>query len=374
LKNGEKIKTVEGSDVTVTLIGGKVLITGGSMKDIATVTAADNMASNGVAHIINQVLIPADLLAELTGETPALPNLVELAASVPDLSTLVAAVKAGGLVDTLEGPGPFTVFAPTNEAFSALPDGVLKKLLEPENKPLLVKVLTYHVVAGEAKSTDLSNGEKIKTVEGENVTVSIIGGHVLIHGAGMKNVARVTAADNMASNGVAHIIDEVLIPASLMTEIMGADYAIPNIVELAASVPELSTLVTAVKAAGLVDTLEGPGPFTVLAPTNDAFDKIPSEVLHKLLEPENKPVLVKVLTYHVISGAVKSTDLKNDEKVKTVEGDDLYVRINDGHVFFIAETRDYGEVLKADVMASNGVVHIISGVLLPRIEAHTSTL
>eukprot|EP00039_Didymoeca_costata_P018714 m.334650 g.334650 ORF g.334650 m.334650 type:complete len:640 (+) comp17405_c0_seq1:123-2042(+) len=298
---------------------------------------------------------------------PQAPNLVELAASVPDLSTLVAAVKAGGLVDTLEGPGPFTVFAPTNEAFAALPDGVLKKLLEPENKPMLDKVLTYHVVAAEAKSTDLKNDEKIKTVEGENVTVNIIGGHVLIHGAAMKNVARVTSADNMASNGVAHIIDEVLIPASLITELLGAEYANPNIIELALSVPTLSTLVTAIKAAGLVDALSGPGPFTVFAPTNEAFKVLPAGVLEALLQPGNKGLLTEILTYHVLSGLAKSSDLKNQGKYKTIEGTNITSIITPQHVYIEGNVRgDFAQVTSADNMASNGIVHIINEILLPK--------
>jgi len=135
-------------------------------------------------------------------------DIVSLAVNTEFLSTLVAAVKAGDLVDVLQGDGPFTVFAPTNEAFAALPAGTLENLLKPENKETLISILTYHVVAGEVKSTDLSNGMKAATVNGAEVTVTINDMGVMINGA------KVTAADIEASNGVVHVIDKVILPPS----------------------------------------------------------------------------------------------------------------------------------------------------------------
>lgn len=136
-------------------------------------------------------------------------NIVELAVGTDALSTLVAAVQAGGLVETLQGDGPFTVFAPTNEAFAKLPEGVVENLLKPENKKALVAVLTYHVVAGQVKSTDLSDGMTATTVEGSDITVDISYGTVKIDNA------TVAAADIMASNGVVHVIDTVILPPSI---------------------------------------------------------------------------------------------------------------------------------------------------------------
>jgi len=136
-------------------------------------------------------------------------NIVELAVGTESLSTLVAAVQAGGLVETLQGDGPFTVFAPTNEAFAKLPEGVVENLLKPENKDALVAVLTYHVVAGKVKSTDLSDGMKAETIEGSEITVGISYGKVKIDNA------KVAAADIMASNGVVHVIDTVILPPSI---------------------------------------------------------------------------------------------------------------------------------------------------------------
>ena len=140
--------------------------------------------------------------------TPGGKTIVDLAIATPDLSTLVTALKAGSLVATLSGKGPFTVFAPTNEAFAALPAGVLASLLKRENKKKLDDVLTYHVVAGAVHAKDLKDGEKVKTVEGEELTVRISGGNVYI------NKAKVTTANVDASNGVVHIIDGVLLPGS----------------------------------------------------------------------------------------------------------------------------------------------------------------
>lgn len=135
-------------------------------------------------------------------------NIVELAAGVESLSTLVTAVKAAGLVETLSGDGPLTVFAPTNEAFAALPEGTLESLLKPENKAKLVAVLTYHVVGGSVMSTDLKNDMKAKTVQGEEITVD------LSYGVKINN-AKVSKADVKASNGVVHIIDKVILPPSM---------------------------------------------------------------------------------------------------------------------------------------------------------------
>ena len=134
-------------------------------------------------------------------------TIVDIAVATPDLSVLVTALKAGDLVGTLSGNGPFTVFAPTNEAFAALPAGALANLLKPENKAQLVNVLTYHVVAGAVRAEDLKDGEKVKTVEGEELTVRIDGKDVFI------NSAKVVRADVNASNGVVHIIDSVLLPS-----------------------------------------------------------------------------------------------------------------------------------------------------------------
>merc|ERR1719199_205936 len=276
----------------------------------------------------------------LVATATAAGNIVQLAEATPNLSTLVTAVSAGGLVKTLESPGPFTVFAPTNEAFSALPAGVVANLLKPENKAQLTDVLTYHVVAGAAvHAKDLKDGQVIKTVEGKTLLATVNKTGMFI------NDAQVTTANVDASNGVVHIVDAVLLPAAKAPTPAPAP-AGKTIVDLAVATPDLSTLVTALKAGGLVDTLSGAGPFTVFAPTNEAFAALPKQLLDYLLDPKHKAQLVDVLTYHVASGSVHAKDLKNDEKIKTVEGKDVEARLYDSKVFI-----NQAQVTTADVDA-----------------------
>merc|ERR1712070_395392 len=253
------------------------------------------------------------------------PNIVELAQSVDDLSTLVTAVVAADMGDTLSSPGPFTVFAPTNEGFAALPDGTVDSLLKPENKAQLADILTYHVLPEQVLSSDLKSFQRVKTVEGKNLHVFKNAGGVHV-GPDSKSLKKVVGADNLASNGVAHIIDGVMLPPSKLS----ADK--PNIVELAQSVDDLSTLVAAVVSADLADTLSSPGPFTVFAPTNEGFAALPAGTVDSLLKPENKAQLADILTYHVLGSEVKSTDLKPFQRVPTVEGKNLHVLAYDGKV------------------------------------------
>ena len=310
--------------------------------------------------MLTALLIAAQAWSPPTATKQSTQTIVELAVATPELSTLVAALKAADLVDTLSGPGPFTVFAPTNAAFAALPAGVLTNLLKPENKAQLVQLLTYHVLPGAVAT--LSNQQMIKTLEGQDVEARIfwqVGNPVPDI---FINRAKVEA-EITASNGVVYIVDAVLTPPGGFTPLPAPSKSIvelavaKSIVELAVATPELSTLVAALKAADLVDTLSGAGPFTVFAPTNAAFAALPAGVLTNLLKPENKAQLVKLLTYHVLAGAVAAKDLSNNEKIKTLEGQDVEVRLNGTDIMI-----DNAEV-DAVVTASNGIVYIIDAVL-----------
>lgn len=276
-------------------------------------------------------------------------TVVDVAAGNPAFSTLVTAVKAAGLAETLSGKGPFTVFAPTNEAFAALPKGTLETLLKPENRDLLRKVLTYHVVSGDVMSKDLRSGN-VKTVAGSTVNVKVQNSGITI------NSSKVVKADIDATNGVVHVIDRVLLPPDLMAT---KPTQSGTIVDIAVSNPDFSTLVTAVKAAGLVDTLSSKGPFTLFAPTNKAFAALPKGTVEKLLKPENRDLLRKVLTYHVVSGDVMAKDLRSGN-VKTVAGSAVNVKVSKHSI-----TVNNSRVVKADIDATNGVVHVIDKVLLP---------
>jgi uncharacterized surface protein with fasciclin (FAS1) repeats len=140
-------------------------------------------------------------------------NIIENAVNSKDHTTLVAAVKAAGLVETLQGKGPFTVFAPTNAAFDKLPAGTVDNLVKPESKATLTKILTYHVVPGKLGASALTNGKKLKTVEGEELTVKKTGDTVMIVDA-KGGSSTVTIADVNQSNGVIHVVDTVLMPKS----------------------------------------------------------------------------------------------------------------------------------------------------------------
>merc|ERR1712204_58326 len=255
--------------------------------------------------------------------------------------------------------GPFTVFAPTNAAFGALPAGTLDSLLKPENKDQLVDILTYHVLPSQVLSADIQKFQLVGTVEGKNLIVSKYEGKVGV-GAGLMELKNVITADNKASNGVAHIIDGVMLPPAALSS-----SPLPNIVELAQSVDNLSTLVAAVVAGDLADTLSSPGPFTVFAPTNAAFGALPEGTLDSLLKPENKDQLVDILTYHVLPSQVLSTDLQVFQLVATVEGKTLIVSRYEGKVVVGSGLFELKNVIAADNMASNGVAHIIDGVMLP---------
>ena len=173
----------------------------GKKTEVSTVTATDT------TKVAEAPVTPAEAGVMVGGANMvASKNIVENASGSADHTTLVAAVKAAGLVETLSGAGPFTVFAPTNEAFAKLPTGAVDNLLKPEMKKDLTGVLTYHVVAGALKAADLKDGQKLKTVQGQELTVSVKGGKVMINGA------NVTIADAVSSNGVTHVIDAVLMP------------------------------------------------------------------------------------------------------------------------------------------------------------------
>jgi uncharacterized surface protein with fasciclin (FAS1) repeats len=275
-------------------------------------------------------------------------NVAEVSSNFADLSTLATALAAANLTGTLSGKGPFTLFAPSNEAFAKLDKALLAALLDPKNIDKLTEVLTYHVAAGIVKSTDLTNAEQIKTVEGEKVTVSITNGNIDI------NNAQVIIPDIAATNGVVHIIDAVLIPPGF------APPSYKNIVELAAATADLSTLVDALKAANLTAVLSTKGPFTVFAPTNEAFAKLDKALLAKLLEPDNVATLTDLLTYHVVAAELTSMELKNDRNIKTLEGmmvnvtaDGSHIKINDA------------QVITPNVIATNGIVQVIDAVLIP---------
>jgi transforming growth factor-beta-induced protein len=314
LRDGAVLPTLEGGSLRIDL-GAGVAVNG------ASVVAADIEASNGVVHVIDGVL------------TEGL-NSIQRAAITPDVSTLLAALEAAGLAHPLQGPGPFTVFAPVDAAFGGL--GVDALLADGA---LLDKVLQYHVVRGDVRAADLRDGASLTTLEGTPVRVDLSGAP-RINGAG------IVAADIEVDNGVIHLIDGVLLEAL-------------TVVERAVVTPEVSTLTAAVGAAGLADVLSGPGPFTVFAPVNAAFDGLD---LDALLDPTNPGLLQDLLTYHVIAGEVRAADLVDGAQVGTVEGNTVTIDLDGG-------ARVNGaNIVATDIEVDNGVIHLIDGVLLESLD------
>lgn len=281
--------------------------------------------------------------------TPAPKTIVDIAVADGRFSTLVTAVQAAGLVETLSGEGPFTVFAPTDDAFAKLPKETLENLLKPENKDQLVKILTYHVVPGKVMASDVVKLSEAQTAAGEPIAIKVEGNKVFV------NDAQVILTDIEASNGVIHVIDTVILPPSMKAE------AKKDIVDIAAADGRFTTLVAAVQAAGLVDTLKGEGPFTVFAPTDEAFAKLPEGTLETLLKPENKQQLTNILLYHVLPGKVMASEVKDGLIADTALGTSVFFKVDMGKAYI-----NEAQIIITDIEASNGVIHIIDTVILPK--------
>jgi transforming growth factor-beta-induced protein len=283
-------------------------------------------------------------------------DIVDTAVADGRFTTLATALTAAGLVDTLKGEGPFTVFAPTDEAFAKLPAGTLEALLK--DIPQLKNILLYHVVAGKVMASDVVklDGKMADTaLEGKQIGIKVDGDKVMLN----DNVM-VVITDVEAANGVIHVIDAVLLPPA---DEMAAE-AKKDIVDTAVADGRFTTLVAAVQAAGLVDTLKGEGPFTLFAPTDEAFAKLPAGTVEDLLKPENLETLTNILLYHVVPGKVMAADVvKLDGKMvdTALEGKQIKITVKDGKVYL----NDTVQVIITDIETSNGVIHVIDAVLLP---------
>jgi len=281
---------------------------------------------------------PATTAAATAGK-----DIVATAVEAGGFTTLAAALTQAGLVDALQGEGPFTVFAPTDEAFAAVPKETLDALLA--DKEALTSVLTYHVVSGNVASGDITPGP-IATLAGPTLELALAGGGVTVNGA------KVVAADVAASNGVIHVIDQVLLPPDLQV-----GEAQPATVADILAEPEFVQLGILLKAAGLEETLRGEGPFTVFAPSFEAFTALGADTLNAL--QRDPAALTPILTYHVVPGKVMAADVTPGE-VTTVNGAPLTVTVEGDTVKVNGAT-----VVTTDLEAGNGVVHVIDQVLQP---------
>ena len=320
----QTVTMLNGDEATVTSMDGTVMI------NDATVTMADISTDNGVVHVIDAVILPP---VETT-------TVADIIAGSDDHFVLNAVLDSTGLDETLAGEGPFTVFAPTDAAFDAIDPFVLLDLLTDNDA--LAEILTYHVAGGTVLSTDLSDGQTITTVNGADVTVSVMDGTVMI------NDATVIVADLVADNGVVHVIDVVLtVP----------DPAPSTVVDIIVNSPDHNLLELAVGAAGLVDALSGEGPFTVFAPTDAAITALVAALEITADELLALETLGDILKYHVVGAAALSTDLSDGQLLTTLQGDDVEISIDMGVMVNDAN------VIVADLVADNGVVHVIDAVL-----------
>lgn len=276
-------------------------------------------------------------------------DIVDTAVAAGSFNTLAAALTEAGLVNTLKGKGPFTVFAPTDEAFAKLPKGTVESLLKPENRDQLIDILTYHVVKDRVRAEEVATLQNAVSVNGQRVDIKTENGQLFV------DDAQVVTADIRATNGIIHVIDEVLLPESK---------TIPEIADAAGT---FSTLLAAVTEAGLAGALSGDGPFTVLAPTDEAFAALPEGTVESLLKPENKATLQQILKYHVIEGRAFASDFLRKSQVSTLAGEKLKLGYKNGMLMV-----NGANVIGADIQASNGVVHVIDAVLLPDAEETAS--
>lgn len=275
------------------------------------------------------------------GQVLVIPNvdIVGRAAGARTFRTLLAAAQAAGLVDALKGPGPLTVFAPNDAAFAKLGSRTISTLLA--NPELLAKVLTYHVVPGKVMAADVVGLSSATSLQGSPINISVSGGKVRLNGN-----STVIATDIGASNGVIHVIDTVILPPF-------------DIVDVATLNGNFKTLLTAVKAAGLTNTLRSAGPFTVFAPTDRAFAKLPAATLNALLK--DPAALSNILLYHVVPGKVMAADVVGLSSAKSAQGSNINIAVVGGKVVL----NNSSTVILTDVGASNGVIHVIDTVILP---------
>ncbi len=335
---GTTVEMGNGDIAALTIRGGELFING------ARVVTTDIEASNGVIHVIDGVLTPPES-AEATG------NIIEVAVANGSFTTLVAAVEAAGLVETLADPdGIFTVFAPTDDAFAAVGEDTINALLADIDA--LADLLLYHVVSGAAVDSITATslfGEMVEMANGNSVTIDIRDGALFI------NESQVVIADVAATNGVIHVIDAVLLPPP--PEPMPG-----NIVEVAVANGSFTTLVAAVEAAGLTETLADPtATFTVFAPTDDAFALLGDDTVNDLLADPD--ALANVLLYHVIADQEVPAEVAltlDGSDVEMANGDTVSITVTNAGLLV-----NDSMVTLTDVDASNGIIHVIDAVLIP---------
>ncbi len=307
-------------------------------------------------------------------------TIVEAAQRTTTLTSLVTALSVadGDLVGTLNGPGPFTVFAPTDTAFEDLASQLgfddASAMVDQIDKSLLAQILTYHVVAGNNTSANLSDGQSLETVQGENVAIAISEENVFVQDqtelSGTNTAGSVVVPDQITANGVLHIVDKILLNQAAI-DALNIDIR-PNLTEVVIDTPALSLLEEAVLKAGVGDILSGDGPFTVFAPTDDAFQALLDSLGDDYTEIDDFDnaveiaLLKNILLYHVLPDEVNENELQAGIQETAFANNSIEI-INDGGTFVIGDvTATNANITATDIDAINGVAHTIDKVLLPQ--------
>ena len=319
LSNDLTVSTIQGLDLIVRIENGAVFI------NEAEVTVVDIIADNGVVHVVDAIISPNN-------------SVFSIVVNSDEHTILETAIFEADLDETLDGEGTFTLFAPTDAAFAALPEGTLEAVLA--DTELLTSILLYHTLGIAVKSEDLSNNQTVTTLNGQDIIVRFEDDEIFI------NDAQITVRDFLANNGRLHIIDAVLLPSN-------------SILDIVVNSEIHTTLETAIFAADLDETLDGEGTFTLFAPTDDAFAALPDGTLETLLADPNG-ILAQTLLFHTVGTTAFAADLSDGQVLTTLDaaGNTLTVSIDNGNIFI-----NNAQVIVADIEADNGVVHVVDAVL-----------
>lgn len=340
IEDGLELTTIQGEKLIFAFNGDAAQVNG------QNIFATDILTNNGIVHKIDGLLIPQSVAPSSVALADP-QTVVDVAISNSEtFSALVDFVIKADLVSPLSTTQGITVFAPTNDAFAALAEAapaVVANLQTKEWSTHLQDVLLYHVLPDEVPSSVVTNGSEATALNKEKLSFGVSGNVISVNGG-----SEVVVPDVGADNGVIHAIDNVLIPSWVSS----------SIVDRAIGSEALSTLVDLVVKAGLDTTLSGDGPFTVFAPTNNAFVKLLGEDAD--IGALDDDLVTSILTYHVVPGIYSASDVANGVSLTTVQGDDISFSVMGD-----AKIVNGNTIMATDILANNGIVHMIDGVLIP---------
>eukprot|EP00441_Pelagodinium_beii_P019855 CAMPEP_0197658144 /NCGR_PEP_ID=MMETSP1338-20131121/45058_1 /TAXON_ID=43686 ORGANISM="Pelagodinium beii, Strain RCC1491" /NCGR_SAMPLE_ID=MMETSP1338 /ASSEMBLY_ACC=CAM_ASM_000754 /LENGTH=642 /DNA_ID=CAMNT_0043234673 /DNA_START=31 /DNA_END=1959 /DNA_ORIENTATION=+ len=347
LSVGDQMNTLEGGMLQVSQVTPSI-----KLNQNVEVTSTNVPATNGIMHILGNVLLPFGFVYPDK-------RILDILEASPELSTLYTAVLTNpDLTDYLRGVTDYTLFAPTNEAFENLGIGVASSLLLPSNQVKLTSILRYHLLAGSLKRSGMNAYSQVATLERQTVEIGTLYPLTI-------NGARVSTPDVPAINGAIHIIDTVLLPT-------GFSFPDKDVMQLARSAPELAKFTSTVVYAGLEETLKGTGPFTIFAPTDEAWDAM--DPYYYGLCMDDQDLLKALLEYHVVMGSEDSSQLTYGREIATLNGDFIKVtpwtELGWQGIAFEGSSppitlNTEAKVSTNNVLVTNGLVHMINQVLIP---------